>query len=380
MVRKVRKHPLRLCSIGLLFCVLLTGCWDQLNIEERTMVISLAIDKAKPPNQYEVTIQVPVATLIAGSGGGDSAGGGGAMQLFSSQAGTVSEAISKISERTSSPFFFGHAQTILFSEEQARKGVGGVMDVLRRSPGVRREISPVVHSGKAKIGLESETKLEQVPTVYLKDMIENNIRIGQYSESSLGQMMTDLSNEDYRNPVLNYMTSTKDGYSWEGLAIFKKDRMVGILERTESNVLLHIREQKRGWSILVPCTNDSKTHIQFQPDRASRTIRLTKDRRVVVQVEVEGSIIEKECSIHLDDVKVAQRIGKQVAKEYQKHANSLLHKLQKEHRVDSLYLGNYLHAYYPSEWKKMNWNKDFPNIPIQIQYKVQIRGTGVSVD
>ncbi|TCS93078.1 Ger(x)C family spore germination protein [Hazenella coriacea] len=375
----VRKHPLRRCSLWILCFVFLTGCWDQLNIEERTMAISLAIDKAEPPNRYEVTIQVPVATLITGGGGGESTGGGGAMQLFSSQARTVSEAISKISETTSSPFFFGHAQTILFSEEQARKGVGGVLDVLRRSPGVRRGILPVVHSGPAKKGLESETKLEQVPTVYLKDMIENNIRLGQYSETTLGKMMIDISNFDFRHPVLNYMSSMKNGYNWEGLAVFEKDQMLGVLERNESNILLHIREQKRGWNIVAPCTN-AHNHVQFQPDRASRSIQFTKDRRIVVDVELEGTVIEKGCSLHLDDVKASRRVGQQVAQEYEKHAKSLLQKLQKEYQVDSLYLGNYLHAYYPQEWKKLNWKEDFPNIPVQINYHVIIRGTGVSAD
>nr|WP_258567774.1 Ger(x)C family spore germination protein [Paenactinomyces guangxiensis] len=362
--------------------LVLTGCWDAQEIDKRTIVAAIAIDKAR--DGYDLSIQVPVPQLVAGGGGGGGEGGskgGGpeAIQIFSANGTTISEAIYKIAQQNSQPLFFGHTVTILFSEEVARDGVAKVIDSFRRDPQIRRQLWPAVVQGKAEKALTVKTKLDQIPAYYLREILETNEKLGRTPRMVLGDLFKNISNPFMGASLINYITPTGNGYKWDGLAVFDRDRMVGKLEKIETTPVVQIREQKKGWLVKASCP-DRRGNVIFRPTRVKKNFQFSKRPSIDINITVEGTIIERTCSLNLSDPKVMSQVEKQLAQVYRENADSLVKKAQKQLKVDIFHFGKYIHAYYPEVWERREWRKQFPETPIRFNYRVKVRRIGMEAE
>ncbi|SFJ61831.1 Ger(x)C family spore germination protein [Thermoflavimicrobium dichotomicum] len=360
----------------LMFSLLITGCWDRREIEERMSVTSLAIDPDK--KGYEVTAIVPIPTKIIGGGGGGGGGGeGSAVEVFSSSGGNLGYVINMLNEKTTESIYLGNTQIVLIGEGQAKRGIGPFIDFLRRNPEVRRQLWPVVIKGKAKDAVKVQTNLEQVPTNYIKDLLETGVEGEEIPNFYLGKLFVELSSPARQAPIVNYIRAEKDKYEWLGVAIFKKDKMVGTLEdKAELSVLLHLREQKKGRIITTTCP-DRKEEIVFMPHDVKRTITVTDQPQVRANIEIRGEIIEKGCALGFDQKKAFNAIEKQLEAAYEKKAKHLMDRAQKEWKLDIFHFGDWVRAFRPELWKRIDWHHTFPSIPIQVNYKVMVKQIGI---
>ena len=150
--------------IQILFCFVLTlnltGCWDQVEVEERALVLGLAIDEA-PPDALEkepqvthmkniplpkkmirVTAQIAVPGRVPlGPGTGGMGGGGDGespvwiVQVYGH---SLDEALNNMQQEIADPRYLIHLRVIVISKEIARGGLDELNDYLRRNPEVRR--------------------------------------------------------------------------------------------------------------------------------------------------------------------------------------------------------------------------------------------------
>lgn len=365
--------------VSVLSLMLTSGCWDEIEIEKRTVVAALAVDKS--PLGYEVSIQVPNPRKTVGGGGeegGGSGGGEGAVELFSGKGRTFQEALMQIENETNFPLFTGHTQIMLISEELAKEGTAELMDGLRRSQQIRRHLWPVVVQGKAKDALNVQVRLEEIPIDYLREMIETGITNQRFSSMVLGEYFEEVSNPTKQAPMLNVFRITDNRYLWRGIAVFKGDRLLGTLKAPLVNTLMHVREQKAGWPVLINCPKQ-KGEIVFLPKVTSRQIHVSDDKpQIDVKVKVEGEITVKECtSYKLDNPQNYQTLSYLIQHEYDKSATKLIQKAQKEYNTDIFTFGKFVKAYYPKMYQKLNWEKNFSQIPIRIHYDVDVRRVGL---
>lgn len=242
--------PLR----NLLFCLLsvslLGGCWDAREIEERTSVIALGIDKH--PEGYEISVQVPVPLKIVGSGGGGGGESGqNAVQIFSGTGKTVSDTLDDIQNQTNQQLFLGQARILLFGEEVAKDGIGRVVDGLKRRPEIRRRQWPLVVKGKAKDAMKANPKLEQIPMEYIITMMENGSRMGKYNDEDFGKTLINLSSPA-KHPMMNFMEISPQQIEWKGLAVFKKGNWSDTYPVKRVSRCC-VCGTKRGETINVPC-------------------------------------------------------------------------------------------------------------------------------
>jgi len=363
----------------ILLVTMLTGCWDQREIEERTSIVALAIDE--DPTGYKISVQVPNPIKIFGAGGGGGGGGGEeAVEMLIGRGETLMEAMNDIQNQTNQEIFLGHTRLVLIGEKVAKKGIWPLIDGFRRHPAIRRRLWPLVVKGEAQSVLQVKTRLEQIPTVFIMDMVDSGVRDGSMADMTLGRLYKALYDPAV-DPYLNYIQAEKDTVRWLGLALFKKDKMVGTLNTQESAILLQARESKSGDPVSVSCP-DRKGEIVFQPDRVKTKYQINKmnnNVRIQVRMRVDGKITEKTCPIDLSQNGTIEKMEKSLGGWYERMGNSVLRKIQKDLKTDVLGLGNKIHAFHPTIWKSLNWKKQYPNAQIDLNYQVEIRRVGFDV-
>lgn len=355
--------------------VLLTGCWDAREIEDRTAVVATAIDAH--PQGYEVTVQIPIPMKIVGGGEGGGSGGQEAVEILSGYGTTLSDALDDIQVKSNQDVFFGNNRLILIGEEMAKKGIEPMLDVIRRNSEIRRRQWPVVVKGKAKDTLKVNTKLEQVPMEFVLSMLENGIRDGFFVREGVNDLFQDLANPA-KEPVINYLNVSDNELRWLGVAVFKGDRMKGVLGRKRSRALIHIGFGDLGEATDAPCVK-APGEIVFAPKEIKRTVTIRRKGvvpKIRVEVEMKGGIVERTCRMDLSRVENLAVLESSVERVYEQLARQAIRELQAM-GADSLDFGNIIRARQPDLWKKINWEKVYPDVQVDVDYRVTIRRIGI---
>lgn len=366
------------CSISALLIVslLLTGCWDRRELDERSLITAVALDTA--PEGYKLSFMIPIPIKIAGSGGGGTGEGGqDVVQIFSSTGTTISEAFGKIRREVNQEPFFGYTVLLLLGEDVLQTGIEKDLDVFRRYPQMRRRLIPAVVKGRADEVLHANPKLEQIPSNYIYLLLDNGISQGWMADVTLGDLFANLSDPS-RNGVVNMLDIKNDVVRWIGLAVLKGDRMVGRLSDVESVPAIQLRDQKAGNFIEVPCPGGKGSFV-FRALRVNPKVKIDNKEKIRIKstVHVIGEIIENGCKNNLSDQKELVKFSSSVKKLYEQVARNLLHKMQKELKSDIFFYGERIRALHPQLWREIDWKTTFPKVKVEVEYQVEIRRYGM---
>lgn len=199
----------------LIFLVpLLTGCWDSREIEQRSTILAIGIDKAGPgaeereaevshrkgdisiPEEHmiEITVQIAIPGRIP-LGPQVGAGEKKPVLVVSVVGHTIEDAIYNLQQEIADEIFLGHLRLIVLSEEVAKEGVKRFNDYLRRNPEIRRTASIVVSKEKASKYMEVSPELERVPSLYLAEMVDSLVDLGKFPESFIGKFWSTFSSK-----------------------------------------------------------------------------------------------------------------------------------------------------------------------------------------
>ncbi|WP_079908463.1 Ger(x)C family spore germination protein [Paenibacillus sp. 32352] len=376
----VFKWALLACLLG--SQLLMTGCWDRREIEERTSVVGIAIDKSKEhPSHLLVTVQIPIPIKIAGASGGRAGGGKQAVRVMSSEGKTVVEAFQNLQKRLNQELFYGHTRVIAIGEAAAREGVNHIFDPFRRDPQIRRLLWPLIVKGEARDLLKAGPNLEQIPIVYVMSLIENGAKSERIPDMNLGKFYIDLTSKT-RAPFLNYVEVKDDDIRWEGVAVFHGVRMVGVLPGQDTWQILRIREKKSGGNVTFPYEDNPSRLVTINTEFIkSRNEISYVDGHVVSKTRIflEGDMLEKTFGSNLFKEEEISKLEKGAEKYLEKEAKTVIAKLQKQFNSDILGLGSRIHSFHPELWRKLDWEKDFAKAEIQISYDMKIRNTGMEM-
>lgn len=184
-----------------ILALLLTGCWDQVEIEDRALVLGLSIDDASPEEMateeqvthldntklpgrgISVTAQIAVPGRVPlGPGSGSSSDGAKASPVWVvTVAGhTLDDAMNNLQQQIADPRYLVHLRVIVISESIARGRMDELHDYLRRNPEIRRRTWMLVSEGRASRFMDVDPPLQRVPTLYILSMMEKAVASGKF--------------------------------------------------------------------------------------------------------------------------------------------------------------------------------------------------------
>ncbi|MEF3313478.1 Ger(x)C family spore germination protein [Paenibacillus sp. GYB004] len=377
------RFSLKLLTVLLIAAFLTSGCWDRREIEERTSVVAIAIDKPKEhPDMVLLTVQIPIPIRIAGSStGGGGADGKHSVEVMSAMGRTVVDAFENLQKRLNQELFYGHTRVIAIGEEVARSGLSQILDPFRRDPQIRRLLWPIVVKGEGRELLAAKPTLEQIPTVFIMTMIENGTRNGRIPEVNLGTFFVDLSSAS-REPYMNYVEVNGNDIKWSGVAIFRGDRMVGKLSERETWRMMRIRERRDGGNIVFPFEGNPKQLATINTEfvNSKKKVTFNGDQVIVrIYVSIESNLLEKTFEIDLFNPETIKQLEQDATAYLEKYTAELVHKLQHQYQTDAFGIGSYIKAHHNKQWKNMDWSKQYPEADIRVFYDVKLRNSGMGM-
>lgn len=381
----------------------LTGCWDQEEIEMRATVVGLAIDKATKDelksddvthpeyqepiedSMFKLTAQlaVPGQVELGPTQGGSSSEDN--VWIVEGYGFTVGDALQSMQQKIAHDIFFGHLQVVIVSETIAREDMKPINDFFHRRPEIRRTIWMAIADGEAAETMSVAPKLEQIPAIYLSSTLDNAVDMGKFPEIQVGDFWIASASKGQEG-ILPYIEPKNDNIRISGLAYFNGDVMAGKL--TPFQVILYnaiTGAHPGGASLMIPI-DDGYVLAKSDYRNASYQVEIADGKpKITVSVDVGAEIREKSNqSIDLGRPETISQINRNAEATVKQHSEILMIEMQ-EKGLDIFGFGEFVRSREPKYWDahvKTNdrWQKLFPEIPIDITYDVTIDRIGIKAN
>ena len=365
--------------IILIINFILTGCWDNNELDTISIVTGLGIDAAENDDEIDLTLQV---SKIKGTTGYEKGAVGQGSSFFVMEAtdSGILSGIDKLEKQIPRSIFLHHNQVIIFGKEQAKKGIKKYMDVFIREHQMRMETWVLLSDSTAKDTLTSTMEQEENSAIGLSKMI--------YSESrdyeSLSMRLMDLTSrmmEETTSPVIPIVTvKNKNGNSEaeiSGLAILKEDKYIGELDL----------EKVRGYSWIMGNCREISFNINIEDgysDMSISNIKLKNKPKLgadgpFISIDFKGDVAIREIQgfegMKTDEIFAI--LQKACVEQLEKEILDCFN-YSKDLNADIYGFGTEFYRKHPKDFEKLKeyWDEIYPELDMELEINLEITDTG----
>ncbi len=364
----------RLVILTLTLALLMTGCWDAKDVDQRSFVMGIAFDLAETEDRYVMTIELPVLSGFASQSSGE----GPKSVMFSTVGTSVAQMATHFESRTWRELFFGHTQAIIISEDAARKSIRPFLDFFDRNPRIDRRLTLFISQGEAQEIFKTKDPREDLVSVYLNQMLETLTNTARVVKMNFQDSLRNL--ESNGDTILPRVRSSGTEAVIAGGALIKDYKLIAWLGENETRAAAFLYNNVSGGLIVVNV--DDNLYAYAMRSASSETKAKLKDNQLIFEIEVksEGDIIE----VYYEEAQgpSAFDIAKIEDKLNQLIANEILHLVTKlqDLKTDPIGFDRLVFRSYPKFWKEhaKDWkDKIFPQAKFEIKTTFRVRRTGI---
>ena len=365
-------------------CLLLSGCWDKVEIENRAFVLSLGIDKYSEKQDSEISPKenmenrFSVSIAMPQTEDSSSENDENINKVKTSSNVTISSAMQFSGSHSSQKLFFGHTKLAVFGSELLKNSelFRETIDTFERTPEISRKILILSTDNEAEEVLGFKESSEPV-SMFISNFYKNNINGSAVTfKQTLENLVLDLRTSG--NTIIPKVTVEDKSLQVGGAAIIKDFEFVDWIEGEEMRGYLFVKEGAEGANVMTEF-EDTFVPLEVTKNKAQVTFLQTSDGLVCnIYVKVDGTVDEFKFT---EEVLATEENLSELSHLYrnkiESDIESCLSKFEK-HDVDGFALKEYL--------RKRNYdlyeiygkdNNDFYNQLIIVPLvEVNVRGTG----
>ncbi|RST71251.1 Ger(x)C family spore germination protein [Siminovitchia acidinfaciens] len=360
--------------------IILCGCWDQRLLKDHTLVLTVGYDQTDDEKILN-TVSYPVNKAGIQQNGVSNE----SSKVISSQGETVRDAEVHMDKIIPEKFDMSKAKVILFGEELAAHGVFPVLDSTYRDLRGPLNAKVAIVDGKAKDALNFKEEDSILISQFFAELLRSAERGGITKNENVQAICPIILSEgkDVVLPYIGLSDQKEEAVKVEGLALFNDDKFTGRLGLQESGMLLILQDNRTKALSLNLNVNDheknnEKKFVNVVVRKIKRKIKInTNNNQIRAKIKINLKLdIDEYASNKLSSEKEVKVLSKKVEKALNELAKETLNKMQ-EANSDALGLGERVKAYHHPVWKKIDWNKAYPEIPIETTFNVEIVQHGI---
>lgn len=396
------RRKLRVCFCSLLTLLLLSGCWDSVEVNDIALELAWGIDDAEN-NKIKISAQAIIPAKISdgknhGSNGGNGASGGKPFFVASSDGLNTLDAVQWMQTKLSRQIFRGHRRVIVIGESMARRGIKDVFDTYSRDPNLKlRTDIFIVKDDTAKRFLEKSYPLENIPGVgvlgeyaqagTLRELVLLNFLLAATSEGAspalpavaIGMEPSSQGEDDGQEQS----KSDSEGFRIVGTALLNKElKLVGFLNMEEGRSLRWVTGSltKLTLSESIPQEDGNvsmdimKLGSKIQPSYQGGRLKF------VVTLTGQGAIRENNTNLDLTQTKYVSLLQKSLNRRVEERVLQMITKVQKEYGTDVFGFSDTIQKKKPGLWKSIrnDWEEEFKEADVSVKAKLTVRRIGVT--
>jgi len=328
----------------LLSLLCLTGCSNYHELNDLAIVSAMGIEKED--NNYKVTLELYKEVKESNSGSASKKS-----ESVTGLGKSIDEAINNSSFMSEKLLYFSHIQAIIIDSDLAKEGIESIMDYLSRNTEFSFVSYMVVSDGKkpseilSKKDINNEIIGDAISSIF-NSTDQNN---SAFVFNKYFEFLEQYINKNY--DVYAPMIKIKDKQLVvEKMAVFKKDKMVGILDENDTKTfslltnntdsLYYKLDYNGGYIIMRIFEGNSKIKV--------------RNGKIVIDIDVTSDIDEANTEINTLEDDNIKKLNNKIEKKIKDDVENLLKTLAKNDS-DSLGLNDVIYKSYGKVSK--NWNE-----------------------
>lgn len=263
---------------------------------------------------------------------------------------------------------------LIISEDVGAYGIDSLVNIFFNNPRLNDKGLIVVCKDKAESITKVKVKALPSSAEYIEGLIREAVYYNFYSESySFLDLFTELTSEG-ENIVLPYVQIRNNNIELGGAALFKKDKLVQVIDIDETKIMNVLREDRtRG---VFTLKKQDQKYVDYGA-RVKRKVKCYKDQdkyTFIIDLNIIGNITANTLYEELDKNAI-KSFEEDMAKDIEENCNMFIKKLQNQYKVDSLQLGSVAAAKYGRD-TNVDWNEEISKSSIKVRVKVKVDNIG----
>lgn len=379
----------------ILSCVLMSGCWDKVEIDRKNFISTIAIDVGKDiskekelksinPDEPFAERQIKKINVTYGfpdmSMLGPGKGGSAQEKYINTEAYSMEDASSEAMSKSSRNIYMGHSKLLILSSSllEHKNTVKEVVDYLQRHPDINRMMEVVVSDGKAEDYIKFKPMTENSTQYYISGLMENSKKNSRIMRMTLNEFLIRISENG--NALLPRITLDKEKNELilTGAAVVKDYEVKGYFTPLE---LLDIQLLNGKFNIGKKVIYTDGHPIDYVIEGYKRKISVDeKGDKVVINVDIDtegqirGYYVDKKVFEKQEIERLEDIFNNSISEECEKIAQIA----QKEFVIDPFGFREYIQKFEPSLWDKISskWEQKYKDAIIIVNVKTKIRRIG----
>lgn len=321
----------------MLTLLMLTGCWDDINLENRAFVVSIGIDKVD--DGYRVTLGIPDPAAF-------SVGNTDEMKYTKYGVGETILSAKKSLERTlSKKLDYTHVKICVINEDilKDRELFLETVDALERNRDLSKRIFMLATQEEAHDVLSATPAEQDIVGMFIASFYENNAD-GVVLKRTLQEVIQPMrTSGDVLIPRIKLCENKERVLELGGAAVISNSKMAGWLTEEELRGYFWLNGKGRGGTLMAKY-EDTKVPFHIDKNKSKLSVEFENNKIVFIHdINIEGSVEEYHFKALSEDdlIKLEELYSKEVTKDiettwnkFHKHdadGFALLEELRKRH-------------------------------------------------
>lgn len=387
---KKRFHRGKVISL-LLICVLLTGCWDKVEIENTDLVSVVGIDAGedigkrkesknlKPTDMEIKKLHVTFGTPDLSKLGPDKGGISGD-KYIDVDSYSIQDAISRATLKSSRSVRFSHTKLLVLGQNLMMYPdvVKEVIDYLQREPSLNRNMYIVTSQGSSQKYVQFKTSVENSVESYILGLIENDNKKGGIVPVTLNDFLIQMSENG--NSILPRIVIDDDNKSIKiaGTTAIKNFKQKGSLNEAETADIEVLRGNLKGGKRMIYVDNHP---VDITMDNIMKKMKMRQNEGKLlfdIDLDIEGQIKNYYTDNNVLSVDKLNYIEKNFNEVISKEYEQVIKFTQRDLEIDPVGFREYIEKYHPYMWKQIkdNWEEVYKNAVVDVNVNTKIRRIG----
>ena len=379
----------------ILSCMLLSGCWDKVEIDRLNFISTIAVDPGEdidkekelksinPEDPFaeakikkiNVTYGFPDMSMV-----GSDKSGSPQEKYINTQASSMEDAVSEAMAKSSRDIYMGHAKLLILSNNvlKYKDTVKEIVDYMQRNPSINRMLQVVVSEGVAEDYIKFKPMTESSTQYYISGLMDNSKKNSRIMSINLNEFLILLSENG--SALLPRITLDKEKKELilTGAAIIKDYELKGYFTPIElMDIQLLSGKFKAGKKVIY-----MEGHpVDYIIDGYERKMKVTQqgDKLAInIDISLEGQlsgyyvgkkVLEKDELQRLQDI-----FNNSISEECEKNMKIAI----KKFGIDPFGTREHIEKFNPSLWSKIekDWDEKYKNATVNVTVNTKMRRIG----
>jgi len=370
----------------LLTSLLLTGCWDKVEIEERAQVSALGVDIYKPSpeeegipeaegtvkNKFMFSFVYPKDSVEE------------AEDIVLKTVGQSFFGVSRVlANRTNKELFLGHLRTIILSSEVVKDKnlFREILDGIETNELISRRVIFAMTEDSASDIVSIAPEMQSRFGQFIAELFRRRDRTPRAPQGSAGDILQDL--HEGGKTLIPKITPGETDVKVSGAGVIKNYEFIGWLGELDTGYLMVLKgEVPRVGGIAAEYRGHS-VPIDMRLKKPKMSLIESEDNiKILIEIDAEADIKQTYFDAEYDVLKseTIEDIQELFSTKIKENMDDAVNKIQKEFKTDVLCIDRYLRQSHYDVWKTVedDWDEIFPNIDIEVSIDVKIRRIGLT--